>query len=366
MRVAVSLRRSASVRRPDRVRTCISTLSPASRSGIRLFKLPPFISTDGLLSNSLMRACADVFRFSVALIIRRVTGPQTPCAMRCLSDGPFGPSDKTPAYLPESSAHAGKSAGRAATWHALCNVRECVGKMLRRPIKPLHTRSSEISRRRQAVRRQILALITLLGVLLSADLRARAQVPFNLGQAGPQNFAVLGLGSPTNVSITGPSSVTGAVANVGVPASGGFSMSDGLVSGTVFVNTASKPNVSGPSTISGGITQNAATDARLAQAVTDAKNASTNYGALHATITSITAINQNGGNLTITGGPGVNVLNLSMLVLNGATVTLSAPAGASFVVNVTGKVALQGTSIINLDGGLTPFNVLYNVLGTGE
>jgi choice-of-anchor A domain-containing protein len=211
----------------------------------------------------------------------------------------------------------------------------------------------------------LVAALVLVGL---ASHRARAfSGGLNLGQAGPQNFAVLSLGSPTDVSITGPSSEGGGVANVGVPAGGGFSMSDGSVGGAVYLNTAAKANVSGPSVISGGIVQNAATDAQLAQAVQDAKAASAFWGAQPATISSPTSINLGGGSMTINGGPGTNVLNLSMLVLNGsATVTLNAPAGSLFIINVTGKFALSGTSHVFATGGISQFCVLYNILGAGE
>src|ERR1700692_4307930 len=46
--------------------------------------------------------------------------------------------------------------------------------------------------------------------------------PFKLADAAPENFAVLGLGSPTNVSITGPSRIFGKVANVGVAGASKF------------------------------------------------------------------------------------------------------------------------------------------------
>jgi len=46
-------------------------------------------------------------------------------------------------------------------------------------------------------------------------------------------------------------------------------------------------------------------------------------------------------------------------------VTLNAPHGGSFIVNVSGSFGLSGTSRIVLAGGVTPSDVLYNLVGSG-
>jgi hypothetical protein len=52
---------------------------------------------------------------------------------------------------------------------------------------------------------------------------------------------------------------------------------------------------------------------------------------------------------------------------SGLTLTLNAPANASFVINVTGSgasggILLNGANIV-LTGGVTPSNVIFNVVG---
>jgi hypothetical protein len=188
-----------------------------------------------------------------------------------------------------------------------------------------------------------------------------------LGSASPAKWAVLGLGGPTNVSITGPSSVRG-FRNVGVAGASQFSMSDGLVQGEVIVSGSATTNISGPATITGGVHAN---DALLTAAVTDAKNASAFYGGLAATAGTPTNINISNpsGNITITATHSTTVVNLTDLVLNGgSTVTLSSPdPNWQFVINIMGRLVIQGGSRVITNGSSPPAShVLYNVLGTGQ
>ncbi len=220
-----------------------------------------------------------------------------------------------------------------------------------------------------------IGIVVLVGSLLGASLPAGAQLGslgaiqnVQFGTAGPAYWTVLALGNPTGVAITGPSSVRGifSVANVGVPAAGNFNMSDGAVDGTVFVNTAGTATVSGPSTIVGGVVRNLQTDSRLAQAVTDAQAAATAAGALPCAWTFDAITNRTG---TITGTAGINVVCVGSITINGgagSTVTLAAPAGASFVVKVSQNFALTGGAKLVLAGGVTPLNVLYYVAGSGS
>ena len=86
---------------------------------------------------------------------------------------------------------------------------------------------------------------------------------------------------------------------------------------------------------------------------------------------SLTAITDSwfGANITktITGGAGTNVIRLSSINLTqGQTLKLSAPAGGSFVLDVTGTFNLSNSSSIVVDtgSGLLPLDVLY-ALGSG-
>jgi hypothetical protein len=186
-----------------------------------------------------------------------------------------------------------------------------------------------------------------------------------LGAASPANWDVLGLGSPTNVSITGPSSVVGN-GNVGVAGASKFSMSDGYVANEVILSSPATTNISGPADIAGGVHVD---DSLLSAAVTAADNASSYYGGLAATAGTPTEINitNPSGNTTITATRRTTVVNLTDLILNGgSTVTLSSPnPNWQFIINITGKLALQGGSSVVVSGIAAP-HVLFNVLGTGQ
>jgi tripartite motif-containing protein 71 len=196
--------------------------------------------------------------------------------------------------------------------------------------------------------------------------------PVNLlRSAGPGQWAVLGMGgigstSSTSISMSGSSSVKGTIANTGVANAGSVNMSgSSLINGILSLNTAGHLNKSGTSTIVGGIQQNTSTDAVLDQAVADALAASQSAAALPATITSPTSITISNlsQNITITGGTGANILNITNIAISNGTLTLSAPHGGWFIMNVSGSFALSGASRIVLAGGITSSDVLYNFAG---
>jgi hypothetical protein len=203
--------------------------------------------------------------------------------------------------------------------------------------------------------------VAAVALLVSSFGAARAE-PVDLGAAGPDNFAVLGIGART-ISVNNPSDVVG---NVGVAQAGGaLHLSSTTIFGTAFLHTGAGFQQSN-STVTGGVVQNAATDVFLGQAVTDALNASTIARGLAAT-NPTTTVNLNGGTMTLAGVAGRNVVNLTGLTLNGgADLILSGPAGSSWVVNDTGGFNLTGGSTITLMGGLTPTDILFNLTGTGN
>ena len=194
-----------------------------------------------------------------------------------------------------------------------------------------------------------------------------------LRSAGPGQWAVLGMGGigsagSTSISMSGSSSIRGTVANTGVANAGNVNMSGStLINGTLSLNTAGRLNKSGTSAVAGGVLQNTATDGVLDQAVADALAASQSAASLPATITSPTSviISNPSQNITITGGTGTNVLHITNIAISNGTLTLSAPHGGSFIMNVSGSFALSGASRIVLAGGITPSNVLYNFVGSG-
>jgi choice-of-anchor A domain-containing protein len=193
--------------------------------------------------------------------------------------------------------------------------------------------------------------------------------PVDLGAAGPRYWAVLSLGRPTTLSMSGSASVTGNVPNVGGAASSTVIMSGtARIDGKLWRSSSAKLTQSGKSVIAGGVVTGPAADAMLQQAVTDALGASAIAAALAPTLpgpSSITITNPS-GNLTISGGPGRNVLRLTDLLITNGTLTLSAPPGGTFVINVSGRFALSGPSSVRIAGGLMPLGVLFNVTGAGS
>ena len=190
--------------------------------------------------------------------------------------------------------------------------------------------------------------------------------PIDLGQAGPDHWAILSTGGDVAMSHANDL-VSGGVANVGVAGPGKLSLSGGaVIEGSVFLGTGANLGSTG-GTIGGEPAETSSfvfRDQDLSQAVTDAFQASDSAFALTATFSGISEIDDGTG--TILGSSGLNVLNIADLVLTGADLTLDAPSDASFVINVSGKFSISGGHDILLAGGLDPLNVLYNVYDTGE
>lgn len=69
--------------------------------------------------------------------------------------------------------------------------------------------------------------------------------------------------------------------------------------------------------------------------------------------------------IVINGGAGQNVLNLTDFDVTGTTVTLNAPTGGTFVINVRGKLNLQNASLL-VGGDLHASDVIVNVVGTAK
>jgi hypothetical protein len=129
--------------------------------------------------------------------------------------------------------------------------------------------------------------------------------------------------------------------NVGVPNTGTLKESGpSVVTGDLILG--SLVNHTGVVGRHGPITIN---DTLLSGAATDAMSASLNFAGLPSTPLVQSQFPTNGQittRLIVYGGPGVNVVNLSNFLLDGSgTLTLSAPAGASFVINDSGNFNLH-------------------------
>jgi hypothetical protein len=169
--------------------------------------------------------------------------------------------------------------------------------------------------------------------------------------AGPSNYAVLGLGGgQVNLSLV---TVNG---NVGIGAGGTIvNMAPSVINGNVFESTAGQ--YSGPGTLTGTQTISASLlAANVAGAFTAASDAASAVAVPAQTFSfsSITAAT------TITGGPGLNVVNITgNISLNNANLTLSGPSNAFFIINVGGNLSLVGTASL-LTSVVPVSNILYN------
>ena len=70
------------------------------------------------------------------------------------------------------------------------------------------------------------------------------------------------------------------------------------------------------------------------------------------------------GTIVIPGKAGLNVLNLSNFIVTSNDVVIQAPAGATFVINVTGTMDLENTNVL-VSGGIDERQVLVNVVPSG-
>ncbi len=197
----------------------------------------------------------------------------------------------------------------------------------------------------------------------------KTQAAINLGVAGPANWTVLTLGGNIDVS-----NVNGLiVGNVGMTTPGAALTISGSadVFGKVYLEHNGTVSVSGGSTtgtIYGGLSGtggNYSQDVYLTSVKTAALNASTTFAGMASTMTVPGNAITGSAAQTIHGGAGVNVLNLSALTISGCALTFDAPAGATFIVNITGSFTLSAGADILISGGLTPFDIVYNTIGTG-
>jgi choice-of-anchor A domain-containing protein len=215
---------------------------------------------------------------------------------------------------------------------------------------------------------------------VAGNIHATTVNPFtDLGSAGPSNWQILTLGgdscgtrsgcgsASTNVIIKNASEVDG---NVGIAPKGNITggPNGAAVYGNLDLDTAGTATINGSYTFTGTFNQNSATDTLLNNAANAALLAYSDASGMTVTNSTYTNINNPASAITITGSAGINVIDLSNLVLSSSTkgLTLSGPSNAYFVINVSGNFSVTNGADITVTGGLPQFNVLYNVTGTGS
>jgi hypothetical protein len=167
--------------------------------------------------------------------------------------------------------------------------------------------------------------------------------------------------------------------NVGIYGSGRLSMTNSYINGfvdqyssptNVFAGNGANPYFLGSITHDSAYLQQAYNDAIAASAA--AKYLGTPAGlsanptvVLGSATTAVITSAKSQADLGITGSLAGNtyVLNLTDLILQGtsAVLTLNGTATTNYVINVNRYMSLAGGAKINLAGGITPQNVLYNV-----
>jgi hypothetical protein len=176
--------------------------------------------------------------------------------------------------------------------------------------------------------------------------------------AGASQFAVFALNGPgSGGKQTVNFSLDTVNGDVGV-ASGATvtNQAPSTVNGNVLVDSGG--SFSGPGKVNGSVL----TGQDLSSARTDAINASAAAAGLSHDFTfgNITS------NQTVTGVSGLNVVDVNGdISLNNASLTLTGPGDAFFVVNVTGSINLVGSGGIQVGGAVPSSQLLVNLTGSG-
>jgi choice-of-anchor A domain-containing protein len=177
----------------------------------------------------------------------------------------------------------------------------------------------------------------------------------DLGAAS--EFAVLGLpGAKLQMKDVGQWS--GVVGDVGLGPGAQQDFAEGLLTGTYVVDPEGDNRHNNHVVISGGTVE-----ADLSPAVADALHASTTA----ASLSPDQVFGDIKGGTTITGGPGLNVIEANKIELDkGKTLTISGGPASIFVFNVYKRFKLREASSIGLSGGVVAENVLFNILGDDD
>lgn len=154
--------------------------------------------------------------------------------------------------------------------------------------------------------------------------------------------------------------------DVGIYGTGASTVNNNaVVQGTIYLNSNSpQTSIGNNGVVQGGVQKDAASAATVQQARQVATTAYNNFVALSPTMGSITTVNST---RTITGTAGQNVLNVTNFrPSNNAVITLSAPAGASFVIRVSSAFTINNNARVVLSGGITSDGVTFVFTRSGS
>jgi len=200
----------------------------------------------------------------------------------------------------------------------------------------------------------LFGLALLSTVLLAPAARANT-ISATLGVAGPANYSILFLSTSGQPQMNGPGTSSG---NVGYNGSTTLQLNGSSgpeVNGNLILGN--NASVNNPAQVTGTIFTNQSAQLNAAEAAAIA--AAAVFNGLTPT-SAMTVVN---GTTTIIGTAGLNVINLTGITLgNCQTLTLNGPAGAQFVINVSGNIVLNSASIVET-GGLLNTDVVFNVGG---
>jgi hypothetical protein len=197
--------------------------------------------------------------------------------------------------------------------------------------------------------------VALLFTILLAPSAQADTISSALGVAGPSNYAILFLSTSGQPQMNGPGTTTGNVGyngstNLQLNGSNGPEINGNLILGN-------NATVNNPGQVTGTIFTNQSAQLNAAQA------AAISAGAFFNGLTPTSVLTSVNGTATIIGTAGLNVIDLTGINLgNGQTLTLNGPAGAQFVINVSGDIVLN-SALIQETGGLLATDVVFNVGG---
>jgi hypothetical protein len=199
----------------------------------------------------------------------------------------------------------------------------------------------------------LVAGLTLLGVAVPLA----SATTITLGAAA--NYAILA-GPYVNSFTMNSVTINGGVA---VGSNGSLLWNGPTINGSVWeasgVSGTNSAHVSGTTT----------TNYNLSTAISNAQTAESTAAGLTATTTvSGGAINvtSSSTDVTVNATGAQTVLDVSSMSINNGSLTLNGTSGDVFIINVTGTggISFQNTANIVLTGGLTAYNVLFNVEAT--